>query len=186
MPANGCGPWVPLHSGRKLYLLDPRPEDIDIHDIAVGLSRECRFSNHTQHFYSVAQHSTIVSTCCPPRYALAGLLHDAAEGLGLRDLCRPFKRLPGMETYNNIESHVLAAVFDRYNIVALLPLPAEVGDANMLVYATECRDLFPQPLPDADWAAEVAGLPKLATRIWPAPEEAALSMFLRRFKELVK
>lgn len=46
-------------SGRKLDILAPSPFDIEIEDIALGLSRVTRWNGQTIgiHSYSVAQHS---------------------------------------------------------------------------------------------------------------------------------
>ena len=46
-------------SGRKLDILSPSPFDIEIEDIALGLSRVTRWNGQTtgDHPYSVAQHS---------------------------------------------------------------------------------------------------------------------------------
>lgn len=50
-------------SGKIFDLADPKPEDIDIADIAWGLSRQNRFAGHTiaKKTYSVAQHTVQVS-----------------------------------------------------------------------------------------------------------------------------
>ncbi len=73
------GDWIQVRSGRKFHPLDPRPEDVDINDIAHALSNLCRFTGHCTDFYSVAQHSVIASQIVPPASALAALLHDASE-----------------------------------------------------------------------------------------------------------
>lgn len=95
--------YIPTVSGGRVYLDRPDPADIDIRDIAHGLSNVCRFGGQCAQFYSVAQHSVLVSDLCGAdgnaRHALAGLLHDASEAytsdvptpvkdfcLGLRDL----------------------------------------------------------------------------------------------------
>ena len=48
-------------TGRTFWPLDPKPEDLDIRDIAHALSLVCRFTGHTRSFYSVADHSLRVS-----------------------------------------------------------------------------------------------------------------------------
>lgn len=49
-------------SGRRLDLIDPAPLDVEIEDIAHGLSRVARWNGQTtgEHAFTVAQHSMIV------------------------------------------------------------------------------------------------------------------------------
>jgi hypothetical protein len=54
-------PFIETFSGKTLKLLAPIWADIRIDDIAHGLSNQGRFSGHTRHFYSVAEHSVRVS-----------------------------------------------------------------------------------------------------------------------------
>src|SRR5690606_5290032 len=76
------GDWMQTFTGRAVYPLDLRPDDIDIQDIAHALSMQCRYAGHTRQFYSVAEHSVHVARWCRqygPAAALEGLLHDATE-----------------------------------------------------------------------------------------------------------
>ena len=54
--------WQRMLSGRRLDLLDPSPLDVEIEDIAHGLSRVARWNGQTKGPYpfSVAQHSILV------------------------------------------------------------------------------------------------------------------------------
>ena len=54
--------WQRMLSGRRLNLLDPSPLDIEIEDIAHGLSFLTRWNGQTigNHGYSVAEHSLLV------------------------------------------------------------------------------------------------------------------------------
>ncbi len=54
--------WQRMLSGRRLDLLDPSPLDVEIDDIAHGLSRVARWNGQTvgPHIFSVAQHSLLV------------------------------------------------------------------------------------------------------------------------------
>src|SRR5271165_7548492 len=88
---NRKGDWIQTYTGRVMYPLDPRPEEINIIDIAHALSNLCRFTGHVRTFYSVAEHSVRVSQHCDPKDALWGLLHDASEAY-LADMSRPMKR----------------------------------------------------------------------------------------------
>ena len=82
--------YIRTFTGIKFAPLSPRLEDIDIRDIAHALSNLCRFTGHTPVFYSVAEHSVLVSKLVEPEYALGALLHDASEAY-LNDIAGPIK-----------------------------------------------------------------------------------------------
>src|SRR4051794_15527189 len=100
IPINGCrrGGWITTFSRRQFWPLDPHSDEIHIEDIAHSLSQQCRFGGHSRSFYSVAQHSCLVSALCKANDALWGLLHDASEAY-LGDIPRPLKSLPEFEFY---------------------------------------------------------------------------------------
>lgn len=82
-------PLLVTFTGKKLDLFDPQAHLVDIRDIAHALANICRWGGHTAEFYSVAEHSILVShVCSDPRW---GLLHDATEAY-LGDIVRPLKR----------------------------------------------------------------------------------------------
>jgi len=70
--------YILTYTGQKVHPLGMRPESICIEDIAHALANKCRFTCHTRTFFSVAQHSVIVSGLLIEN-PLWGLLHDAAE-----------------------------------------------------------------------------------------------------------
>ncbi|MBJ2114435.1 deoxyribonucleoside 5-monophosphate phosphatase [Serratia ureilytica] len=84
-------PSIITYTGKTLSLDNLTTESIDLIDIAKGLSNECRFGGQCEEFYSVAQHSILVSLLVPLPYALEGLLHDAAEAF-IGDMPSPFKK----------------------------------------------------------------------------------------------
>lgn len=105
--------WVATYSGKRVWPLDPRPEDISLEDIAHALSMKCRYSGHTKRFYSVAQHCRIVSFHVPAELAAYGLLHDAAEYV-LPDIARPIKAaIPG---FDKIEARLMRAIAERFGL----------------------------------------------------------------------
>lgn len=69
--------WMETWSGKRIDLLNPNPDQIDITDIAHHLSIINRFTGATRCPYSVAQHSLYVSMLLPESLQLHGLLHDA-------------------------------------------------------------------------------------------------------------
>ena len=80
--------WQRMLSGRRLDLLDPTPLDIEIQDIAHGLSFVARWNGQTSGDfpYSVAEHSLLVEKIFGElnpnsnfESRLAALLHDAPE-----------------------------------------------------------------------------------------------------------
>lgn len=120
--------WQLMRSGRRLDILAPSPMDIEIDDIALGLSRVSRWNGQTvgEHGYSVAQHSIMVAElvatdnhALPQKCLLAALLHDAPEYV-TSDLVTPFKHAVGA-AYHQIEDRVAQAVHLAFNLPAVLP-----------------------------------------------------------------
>lgn len=103
--------WIMTHTGKKFRPFSPRIEDIDIEDIAHALSNLCRFNGHTSKFYSVAEHSILVSELCPDELKLKGLLHDAAEAY-LGDVPSPLKT----ESHEAAETILLGKIFKKFKV----------------------------------------------------------------------
>ena len=75
---DGC---IDTYSGLKFSFKNPKPEQIEIYDIARGLSFRGHFGGQTPKFFSVAQHSLFVCDLLPLRFKynyqmnMAALLH---------------------------------------------------------------------------------------------------------------
>ena len=171
------GDWMLTATGRQFWPLDPRPEEIDIEDIAHSLAHQCRFAGHCRFFYSVAQHSVLVSKVVPPEHAAWGLLHDAAEAY-LVDLPRPIKRYSEMgDLYREIEGRLMRVICERFGLSAKEPLSVKFADDVLLM--TEKRDVMP-PSPEP-WR-ETAEPMEQIIRPW-TPNRAKIE-FLRRVAEM--
>ena len=163
------------HSGCVVDVLNPHPEDIDIEDIAHALSNLCRWAGHSRYYYSVAQHSVIVSHHVPPEYALWGLLHDAAEAY-LMDMPSPIKAL--LPEYAALEARMLGVISKRYGLSSECPAEVKIVDRRLRV--TEAIELGLRP---HLWG----GLHEdpLPIQIKPIAPDGMRSAFLFRFCELV-
>jgi hypothetical protein len=106
------GNWIMTYTGKHFTPFDPKIEAIDILDIAHALSNICRFGGHCSEFYSVAEHSILVSVLCPPELKLAGLLHDAAEAY-LGDIPTPLKSL----AFRGAEIKLMEVIYRKYGCV---------------------------------------------------------------------
>jgi 5'-deoxynucleotidase YfbR-like HD superfamily hydrolase len=149
LPTTRLGDWMQTFSGKRFYPLDPRPEDIRLMDIAHALSHVCRFNGHTRFFYSVAQHSVLVSLMGPEDAAAARLLHDASEAY-ICDLPRPLKeslRRQNNFFYDSIEECVMDAVSKASGIEITKEMYKFADDAALVVEASEL--LAPEQL--AEW-----------------------------------
>jgi hypothetical protein len=87
--------WMLTFTKRKVKPLDFKPSDVDLEDIATSLAKQCRYNGHVEGFYSVAEHSVLLSRALErddfPRITqFTGLLHDAAETY-TGDIIRPLK-----------------------------------------------------------------------------------------------
>ncbi len=184
--------WQRMLSGRRLDLLDPSPLDVEIADIALGLSRVARWNGQTDGdwAFSVAQHSLLVEELArgyrpklDQEWCLAALLHDAPEFV-VGDLITPFKAAVG-GGYKALEARLQRAVHLRFGLPAHLPreiarLIKRADRAAAYLEATqlagfseaEARRIFVRPRQLAE------------RRLEPRPPEEVRKAFLSRFEQL--
>ena len=148
----------------------------NIEDIAHSLSNLCRFNGHTSTFYSVAQHSVLVSCIVPREHALAALLHDAAEAY-CGDVVSPLKAL--LPVYQAIHNDIERTIFLQLGLE--YPAPACVRDADIVALATEVRDLMPNN--PALWH-NISDIEPHHEIIKPWTPESAKEVFLQRYFDL--
>ncbi len=186
--------WQRMLSGRRLDLLDPAAIDIEIDDIALGLSRVARWNGQTRgdHGFSVAQHCLIVEDICghiqpdlAVAYRLMALLHDAPEYV-IGDMISPFKAALGLD-YKRFESHLEQAIHIRFGLPAVMPGPVKAlikladhacayFEATQLAGFSddEARTYFGEP--PAGYALDIT----------PLPARDASIAFVARFDDLIR
>lgn len=171
------GGWMQTFSGRVFYPMAPRASDVCIEDIAHALALTCRYNGHCHSFYSVAQHSVIMSRNAMPLHAEWALFHDAAEAY-VGDMIRPIKCGDIGAEFAPIEEINLIAIAEHFGLV--WPMPAMIKAADLQMLATEARDLMGGQV--RPWSLE--GIEPLEQVIVPWTPEEAEDEFLTRFEEL--
>lgn len=173
--------WIITRSGKRLDPLNPDPALIDIFDIAEALSKESRFAGHCKGFYSVAQHSLIVSLNAPEHLKLMALLHDAPEAY-IKDMPSPIKKI--LPDYRAIDKAIWSAIAQKFNLP--LVLPPEIKQLDLRALATERRDLLESNnCNDCEWQCLEGIKPFIGTlepnevHHWYAWREAFLMEFIR-------
>lgn len=170
------GGWIQTYTGHCFWPLDPRPDEVHIEDAAHALSMLCRYNGHTTRFYSVAEHSVLVSMFVPAEYALWGLLHDVPEAY-CSDVPRPLKR--HLREWRPIEAGIMRAVCARFGLPE--DEPAEVKHVDLAITSDERNVLMPPG--DREWPPLP---PALGAHVIGYMPSAAEYLFLRRFRELTK
>jgi 5'-deoxynucleotidase YfbR-like HD superfamily hydrolase len=176
------GPYLQTVSGRWVNPFDPDPEQLDIGDIARALANQCRFGGHCRVFYSVAQHSVIVSELVEQRGGdvedvFAALMHDASEAY-LGDMPHPLKhRSPLGAAFKDAEDHLEAALRQHF---AIKPDVPEIKRADRALLATERRAFS-----DERWHwPELEGVEPLDLELTAMSPDEAQRAFLARHETL--
>ena len=189
--------WQRMLSGRRLDLLEPTPMDIEIEDIAHGLSRLARWNGQTkgEWAWSVAQHALLVEALLvyanpgmAARWRLAALLHDAAEYV-IGDMITPFKFTLG-NAYDDIEVGLIAAIHIRFGLPGVLPkwVSRTINKADRTAAYLEAIELA--GFSPADARRVIATPPNAATlsafqpRLQPMAPDTAKADFLKAFHHI--
>lgn len=187
--------WQRMLSGRRLDLLDPTPVDIEIEDIAHGLSFVARWNGQTRGDwpYSVSEHSLLVeqlfsrqNPASDPKWKLAALLHDAPEYV-IGDMISPVKAAVGPD-YALLDERLTAAIHIRFGLPAILPLAIKkaIKSADRVSAWMESVQIAGFSTQEAD---KLFGAPdKMVVRdltIQLRPPAIVRAAFLRRHGELL-
>ena len=120
IPAGCMETW----SGEVVSLLDPRPEQIHVDDVAFALANAARFGGHVRR--CVADHCLLTAALhdafyeVSPAARLHALLHEAHEAYYL-DVHKPLKSLPQMAWYKEACARMQAVIYAALR----LPEPTE-------------------------------------------------------------
>ena len=189
------GRWMATFSGGKVWVLDPRADEIVFDDLCIGLAREWRFGRQTIGPYSVATHSVLVSMYCEQHatelgwspgeiheVACEALLHDAAEAY-LGDVPRPLKRERAMRGYKKVEDLWWTAICKRFSLRPTRQSTALVKSVETRLLIDEINSVMRDP---STWwrARRYEGVEPLGAAIPCATWEQSAYLFASRFAEL--
>ncbi len=189
--------WIQTWQGKRFRPLEPRIEDISWMDIGHALSQICRYTGHCKDFYSVAEHSVLVSrraeelankhpTCdgiWKEYHALTcarwGLLHDASEAY-LTDIAKPLKQQDAFAEYRVAEGVLQDMIMEWARLDVREPDEVTKADAELL--ATEASQIMNPELEKDTWYFKYPPIKGLKIQCWEP--KVAEQQFLRRAKEL--
>ncbi len=171
-------PYIRTFTGKKFYPLNPRPQDVDIYDIAHALSNICRFTGHTKFFYSVGQHVCYACDLASHENKFPALGHDFSETY-FSDIASPIK--PLLKNYKQIEEKLEICIAKKFGFQ--YPYPWEVkneekNDIDTRLLHTEMKQLMKDCVYDEDMCY------KFKITYW-SPQRAEREL-LKRFYLLTK
>lgn len=186
--------WQRMLSGRRLDLINPSPVDIEIEDIAQGLSRVARWNGQTigEHAFSVAEHSVLVEQICQQLqpdtsadWLMAALLHDASEYV-VGDMISPFKNALGVD-YRHFEDKLQQAIHIRFGIPAKITpqLKKFIKQADKISAWLEATQIAGFDRAESD---QIFGKIPENMQDWTVdclPPNEAKTLYIKRFDELL-
>ncbi len=185
--------WQRMLSGRRLNLIEPSPLDVEIEDIALGLSRNTRWNGQTTgpHAWSIAQHSDLVVDIvrrlkprATAKLLMAAKLHDASEYV-THDLITPLKAVVG-DVFKEVEKGLMRAVHIRFGLPAVLPAAdvALIKKADRTAAATEAVQLAGFSEAECRTVLSFKEKPLKDLKLTPLAATEAEKRFLAGFREL--
>jgi 5'-deoxynucleotidase YfbR-like HD superfamily hydrolase len=172
--------YIITYTGKKFNLLKPELEMIDFEDIAHAQAMLCRWTGHTRHFYSIAQHAYYCSFIGPDNEALWRLAHDMSESY-LGDMSRPLKYYTSAgEAYRRVEWPIQNLIYEACGLSIIEPESVKFADQSMLY--TEQFQLLPRVNFDLSDPFLVENRADIIIEEW-SPRYAE-RMFLDRFEKL--
>ena len=166
-----------LVSGKMVDLKNLKFEDIDLVDISVGLSNQCRYNGQVVKFYSVAEHCVLLVRYAQSKgyneaFQKALLLHDAAEAY-IGDVIRNVKK--DLKVFNDLETSIINKIFIRYGVV-FSPCDPKLMTMDTIICKDEMRQL--QRVLDEELSLWVLSKPQLGIKVQGWSPEEAIKQFL--------
>jgi 5'-deoxynucleotidase YfbR-like HD superfamily hydrolase len=182
------GFFLQTKSGHAFHPKEGKVSKIVIEDIAHALSHICRFNGHCRAFYSVAEHSVLVSRIIRKMWPedveaiWAGLLHDATEAY-VGDVTTPLKVT--MPKFMELEDKIGKDIAKAFKIKWDKRTVERVKTADMIALSTEALGLFKDV---SRWSSikSYEPTPDLQDPRFPLVSEPAKELFLKEFKKVQK
>lgn len=182
------GFFLQTKTGQQFFPKEGVISAIELEDIAHALSHICRYNGHCRKFYSVAEHSVLVSRIIRQMWPddveaiWAGLLHDATEAY-VGDVTTPLKVT--MPKFIELEHKIESEIAKEFGIKWDKRTVERVKIADMRALSTEARKLFPDV---SKWNAihDFEPAPELLDSRFPVPPATAKLAFIREFRRISK
>ena len=159
--ARMLGDYIWTATGGRFFPQDPKPEEVELQDIAHALAHTCRWTGHTHRLYTVGEHSLHVAEIAeclaltrawradvtPEEAVLYALLHDAHEAY-LPDVARPVAH------YMDAKLLAMATAVQEaiFHSIGILPptqaVDSLVEEADAYALRLEAEALFTDQDPD--------------------------------------
>jgi len=167
--------------------LDPF-KHYDIKVIAKGLARTGRFSGQGNEFYSVAQHSVLLSNIVWDEghtygVSLCALLHDSPDFI-LGDIATPLRKHPKMMIYNVVYENILHNFLSSVGLKEVTSMLESISPLDKRLALTEATALGIDTTNWTDPQYHTEAYDILVSPIWTCRH--AEIYFLNRFNYLIK
>lgn len=161
--------WIQTRSGLAFDLLEPKPDQVCLADIAWSLGRLSRYTGHGLRHCSVAEHSVRGADIAERKYGRATawdfLMHDAGETY-TGDISRPMK-LAIRAMYDRYVKPYLVVPGDPLEMIEAL-INETVGEKYCVVHGRRVKEID-----TADLSVEMlANLSTPPPRMWAFDVEA--------------
>lgn len=150
--------------------------------IARSLANTCRYNGQCLTYYSVAEHSVLISRMVPDDLALAALLHDASE-VYVGDMPPMLKRYLSAQGigFKDIERKAALAVARGYGLTLAQLEDPLIKSFDRRILADETMALMP---PHDYWQSYMQQYEPTGVQLHCWGPDEAKARFLERYEEL--